>query len=216
MILCCLRPPLPGLSGRFVRLHWRRGVHDERLRHPRLASVCRQPRLFRQLDGQSAKLQLVRSRRARAHSLHAGHRAVLPKYKAIAIIISIILSPFGLGLLGPTKRAKETIRARSIYHSFSSRSCRRTSTPGMGALLLPDHPAMFVLLAVYWRSFHATCASFVTMPAQRASFSPLRPFRLSRSVCSSFGSRAQRQLLDARAVRFMWSTHICRFTYSSL
>ena len=88
--------------------------------------------------------------------------AVLPKFKAIAIIISIMLVSLSVWVCwGPTKRAKETDPSAIDlpFVLFSLLSAYLNSWAWEHYFCLIIQP-MFVLLAVYWRSFHATLREF--------------------------------------------------------
>jgi hypothetical protein len=114
--------------------------------------------------------------------------AVLPKFKAIAIIISIMLVSLSVWVCwGPTKRAKETDPSAIDlpFVLFSLLSAYLNSWAWEHYFCLIIQP-MFVLLAVYWRSFHATLREFCDNACSARKLLTSRPFRLSRSACSSF------------------------------
>jgi hypothetical protein len=87
---------------------------------------------------------------------------VVPKFKAIAIVISIVLVALSVCVCwSPMKRAKETdpsaIDLPFVLFSLLSAFLNSWAWEHYFCLIIQP---MFVLLAVYWRSFHATLREF--------------------------------------------------------
>jgi hypothetical protein len=87
---------------------------------------------------------------------------VEPKFKAIAIVISIVLVALSVWICwGPTKRAKESdpsaIDLPFVLFSLLSAFLNTWAWEHYFCLIIQP---MFVLLAVYWRSFHTTLREF--------------------------------------------------------
>jgi len=145
--------------------------------------------------------------------------SVLPKFKAIAIVISIGLVALSvLVCWGPTKRAKHAdpsaIDLPFVLFSLLSAFLNAWAWEHYFCLIVQP---MFVLLAVYWRSFHATLREFcdnlcsvrkLLVVAAVSAFAIGMLFFLARVLSVNYWTRGQFGLL--------WRTYHLPFYYKQL
>jgi hypothetical protein len=144
---------------------------------------------------------------------------VSPRFKAIAIVISIVLVALSVWVCwGPTKRAKKAdpsaIDLPFVLFSLLSAFLNAWAWEHYFCLILQP---MFVLLAVYWRSFHATLREFcdnacsarkLFTVAAVSAFAIGVLFFLARVLSVNYWTREQFAIL--------WRNHHLPFYYQQL